>query len=69
VTRGILIDMARLKRRSPRTRIYADDIEAWEQQTGGSGYRPEMPSSRTTPRPVRLRPAQTAGSISQSYRG
>jgi kynurenine formamidase len=37
VTRGILIDMTRLKRRSPRqpgSRIYADDIEAWERQTG-----------------------------------
>jgi hypothetical protein len=37
VTRGILIDMTRLK--SPRagaagTRVYREDIEAWEQQTG-----------------------------------
>jgi kynurenine formamidase len=37
VTRGILIDMTRLK--SPRsgeagTRVYREDIEAWEKQTG-----------------------------------
>lgn len=36
VTRGILIDMTRLKgaSRAPGTPVYADDIEAWEKQTG-----------------------------------
>ena len=37
VTRGILIDMTRLKSvssREPGTRVYVDDIEAWEKQTG-----------------------------------
>lgn len=38
VTRGILIDMTRLKSATPRdptlTRVYPEDIEAWEKQTG-----------------------------------
>jgi hypothetical protein len=35
VTRGILIDMTRLKSPVNRTaRVYVDDIEAWEKQTG-----------------------------------
>jgi Putative cyclase len=37
VTRGILIDMTRLKStssREPGTRVYVDDIDAWERQTG-----------------------------------
>ena len=36
VTRGILIDMTRLKgvSRAPGTPVYADDVEAWEKQTG-----------------------------------
>jgi kynurenine formamidase len=37
VTRGILIDMTRLKSASSReagTRVYVDDIDAWEKQTG-----------------------------------
>jgi kynurenine formamidase len=37
VTRGILIDMTRLKSaasREPDAHVYVDDIEAWEQQTG-----------------------------------
>jgi len=37
VTRGILIDMTRLKspvHRAPGTRVYVDDLEAWEKQTG-----------------------------------
>ena len=40
VTRGILIDMTRLKSaagnppRESGTRVYVDDIEAWEKQTG-----------------------------------
>ena len=37
VTRGILIDMTRLKSassREPGTRVYVDDIDAWEKQTG-----------------------------------
>lgn len=37
VTRGILIDMTRLKSAAPRepgTHVYIDDIEAWEKQTG-----------------------------------
>ena len=37
VTRGILIDMTRLKSAAPRepgTRVYVEDIEAWERQTG-----------------------------------
>jgi kynurenine formamidase len=37
VTRGILIDMTRLKSAAPRepgTRVYIEDIEAWEKQTG-----------------------------------
>ena len=37
VTRGVLVDMSRLKAastRQPAARIYAEDIEAWEKQTG-----------------------------------
>jgi kynurenine formamidase len=37
VTRGILIDMTRLKGATPRppgSPVYPDDIEAWERQTG-----------------------------------
>ena len=37
VTRGILIDMTRLKNRvndAPGAPVYVDDIEAWEKQTG-----------------------------------
>jgi hypothetical protein len=37
VTRGVLIDMTRLKARGAGERgglIYADDVEAWEKQTG-----------------------------------
>ncbi len=37
VTRGILIDMTRLKSASPRqpgSPVYPEDIEAWEKQTG-----------------------------------
>jgi len=37
VTRGILIDMTRLKSassREPGTRVYVDDIDAWEKHTG-----------------------------------
>jgi len=38
VTRGILVDMTRLRTTTPRdpaaTRIYPEDIEAWERQTG-----------------------------------
>jgi kynurenine formamidase len=37
VTRGILIDMTRLKNRAndaPGAHVYVDDIEAWEKQTG-----------------------------------
>jgi putative cyclase len=38
VTRGILVDMTRLKTTTPRdpgaTRVYPEDIEAWEKQTG-----------------------------------
>jgi hypothetical protein len=37
VTRGVLVDMSRLKRSSPRepgNRVYVEDLEAWEKQTG-----------------------------------
>ena len=35
VTRGVLVDMTRLKRaRQPGPRAYPEDIEAWEKQTG-----------------------------------
>jgi kynurenine formamidase len=37
VTRGVLIDMTRLKSaasREPGAHVYVDDIEAWEKQTG-----------------------------------
>jgi hypothetical protein len=37
VTRGVLVDMSRLKRSAPRepgNRVYVDDLEAWERQTG-----------------------------------
>jgi hypothetical protein len=37
VTRGVLVDMSRLKRTSPREpggRVYIEDLEAWETQTG-----------------------------------
>jgi hypothetical protein len=37
VTRGVLVDMSRLKRSAPRepgNRVYVDDLEAWEKQTG-----------------------------------
>jgi len=37
VTRGVLVDMSRLKRATPRapgSRVYVDDLEAWEKQTG-----------------------------------
>lgn len=34
VTRGILIDMTRLRGASPGSRVYVKDIEAWERQTG-----------------------------------
>ena len=38
VTRGVLVDMTRLKRTTPpnpaSTRVYPEDIEAWEKQTG-----------------------------------
>ena len=38
VTRGVLVDMTRLKTAVPRdpasTRVYPEDIEAWEKQTG-----------------------------------
>jgi hypothetical protein len=37
VTRGVLVDMSRLKRsaaREPGNRVYVDDLEAWERQTG-----------------------------------
>jgi len=36
VTRGILVDMTRLKNpsRSPGARAYVEDLEAWERQTG-----------------------------------
>jgi hypothetical protein len=37
VTRGILIDMTRMKgtpSREPGAHVYVDDIEAWEKQTG-----------------------------------
>jgi hypothetical protein len=36
VTRGILVDMTRLKNpsRPPGARAYVDDLEAWERQTG-----------------------------------
>jgi hypothetical protein len=38
VTRGVLVDMTRLKTAAPRdpaaTRVYPEDIEAWEKQTG-----------------------------------
>jgi hypothetical protein len=37
VTRGVLVDMSRLKRASPReagNRVYVEDLEAWEKQTG-----------------------------------
>ena len=36
VTRGVLVDMTRLKNpsRPPGARAYVDDLEAWERQTG-----------------------------------
>jgi Putative cyclase len=37
VTRGVLVDMSRLKRSTPRepgNRVYVEDLEAWEKQTG-----------------------------------
>jgi hypothetical protein len=37
VTRGVLVDMSRLKRSAPRepgNRVYVEDLEAWEKQTG-----------------------------------
>jgi hypothetical protein len=37
VTRGVLVDMSRLKRAVPRApggRVYVEDLEAWEKQTG-----------------------------------
>jgi len=37
VTRGVLVDMSRLKRSAPRepgNRVYVDDLEAWERQAG-----------------------------------
>ena len=37
VTRGVLVDMSRLRRSAPRepgNRVYVDDLEAWEKQTG-----------------------------------
>jgi len=36
VTRGILVDMTRLKNpsRPPGARAYVEDLEAWERQTG-----------------------------------
>jgi hypothetical protein len=37
VTRGVLVDMGRLKRSAPRepgNRVYVEDLEAWEKQTG-----------------------------------
>jgi len=37
VTRGVLVDMSRLKRsasREPGNHVYVEDLEAWEKQTG-----------------------------------
>jgi len=37
VTRGVLVDMSRLKRTTPRepgNRVYVEDLEGWEKQTG-----------------------------------
>ena len=37
VTRGVLVDMSKLKRSTPREaggRVYVEDLEAWEKQTG-----------------------------------
>jgi hypothetical protein len=37
VTRGVLVDMSKLKRttsREPGNRVYVEDLEAWEKQTG-----------------------------------
>jgi len=37
VTRGVLVDMSRLTRSTPReggNRVYVEDLEAWEKQTG-----------------------------------
>jgi hypothetical protein len=34
VTRGILVDMRRLRQRSSATRVFAEDIEAFERQAG-----------------------------------
>lgn len=34
VTRGILVDMTRLRAARVGTRVYVEDIEAWERQTG-----------------------------------
>ena len=37
VTRGVLVDMSRLVRTTPRepgNRVYVEDLEAWEKQTG-----------------------------------
>ena len=37
VTRGVLVDMSRLKRTAPRepgARVYIEDLDAWEKQTG-----------------------------------
>ena len=37
VTRGVLVDMSKLKRTTPReagNRVYVEDLEAWEKQTG-----------------------------------
>ena len=54
VTRGVLVDMTRLEDHDARdpsmTRVYPEDIEAWEKQTGIT-VSPGDACLRTTPRP------------------
>jgi Putative cyclase len=64
VTRGILIDMTRLKRPSPAEpgpRVYVDDIEAWERQTGLKVSAGDALFVYNPPRPDAKPPVPAAG--------
>ena len=74
VTRGILIDMTRLKSagsRAPGSPVYPEDIEAWERQAGlnvSSGDALFVYNTPAPGEPARA-PASMADSISPSCRG
>ena len=72
VTRGILMDMTRLKSasaRQPGGRVFSEDIEAWEKQTGLKVSSGDALFSSTQPLAAAPAPLITAASISQSCRG